>query len=64
TTDKVTYGDGDTDPYTISGNQITLGTGSKPETFEFSISGSTLILTSKRLPADGGCKEVTTLIRV
>lgn len=61
TKDTVTF-EGDTpEPYSIDGNKITFGTGSGTETYEFSITASTLIVTEKE---PGDCKRVTTLKKV
>ncbi|GAB1444665.1 hypothetical protein MASR2M41_02840 [Flammeovirgaceae bacterium] len=61
TKDTVTFEGEPAEPYSIDGNKITFGTGSGADTYELSITGSTLTVTEKE---PGDCKRVTTLKKV
>ncbi len=60
TKDTVTFEGEPSEPYSIDGNKITFGTGSGADTYEFSVTETTLIVTNTA----GDCKEVTTLKKV
>ncbi|MBX2943130.1 MAG: hypothetical protein KF860_12370 [Cyclobacteriaceae bacterium] len=61
TKDTVTFAGDTPEPYSMDGNKITFGTGSGADTYELSITGSTLTVTEKE---PGDCKRVTTLKKV
>ncbi|MFZ1809360.1 MAG: hypothetical protein WAU36_19155 [Cyclobacteriaceae bacterium] len=61
TKDTVSFGGDTPEAYSTDGNKITFGTGSGADTYEFSVTESTLTVINKEA---GDCKEVTTLKRV
>ncbi|MEZ4974671.1 MAG: hypothetical protein R2820_15270 [Cyclobacteriaceae bacterium] len=61
TKDMVTFEGEPPESYSIAGNKITFGTGSGADTYEFSVTETTLTVIEQD---PGECKEVTTLTRV
>ncbi len=61
TKDMVTFEGEPSEPYSIDGNKITFGAGSGADTFEFTVTESTLTVFDIE---PGDCKEVTTLKKV
>lgn len=61
TKDMVTFEGEPPESYSIDGNKITFGTGSGADTYEFTVTETTLTVIEQD---PGECKEVTTLTRV